>query len=133
MPEAPFTHSTPIRSTSRPARTPIGAGPTLDVWTVLLLLTAGWLLHTFHESLDATVARATNPFQAERIDPRRASLAEWTLIPGVGPGLGRRLHEAIPHRHAAGLVEVTGIGPVTARNAARHLRLVPSGDEEVSP
>ena len=100
---------------------------------VLVVLAAGWLLYVFQDSLDAIATRATTPFQAERIDPRRASLAEWTLIPGVGPGLGRRLHEAIPHRDAASLVEVTGIGPVTARNAARHLRLVPSDDEGISP
>lgn len=133
MPEASSTHSTSIRSTSRPARTSTGPGPAFDAWTIVIALAAVWTLHAFQGSLGAAVARVRTPLQAERIDPRDATLAEWTLVPGVGPALGRRLHDALPHRHAAGLVETTGIGPVTARNAARHLRLVPSDDSRSAP
>ncbi len=58
-----------------------------------------------------------------RIDPRTASAATWTLVPGIGPAIGRRLER---HRRAGGfdgggpwnLEAVPGVGPITARRAA---------------
>jgi hypothetical protein len=34
------------------------------------------------------------PFNRVMLDPTKTTRAEWTLIPGIGPNLATRLHEA---------------------------------------
>ena len=73
--------------------------------------------------VDRTVGTSAATTRLVRIDPRTASAATWTLVPGIGPAIGRRLEL---HRRAGGfdgggpwdLDAVPGVGPVTARRAA---------------
>ncbi|RPG19656.1 MAG: hypothetical protein CBB69_004880 [Phycisphaera sp. TMED9] len=75
------------------------------------------------------------PWATHRIDPANASAAEWTLVPGIGPSMSRRLEQ---HRFRGGfafssaanpepghgpwnLEAVSGIGPIAARRAAPFL------------
>ncbi|MAC19365.1 MAG: hypothetical protein CMJ23_06730 [Phycisphaerae bacterium] len=97
--------------------------PRLALGLVLLLSMGAWLSVDLSRSLQRPLRRAASPIEGERFDPRMASVADWTLIPGVGPALARRLHEARPHGGACSLVEIPGIGPVTARRAAPHLQV----------
>jgi competence ComEA-like helix-hairpin-helix protein len=61
-----------------------------------------------------------------RLDPNRASAAEWELLPGVGPSLARRLVEARTRDgpfHAPGdLLRVKGVGEKTLAKFAPLLR-----------
>ncbi len=102
----------------------------------LLGLAAVLSLSLRHPTFDG--ARMTEPLDDRtgvyRIDPRTASAATWTLVPGIGPATGRRLDR---HRRAGGfdgggpwdLEAVSGIGPVTARRAAPRL-VHPSTDRK---
>ena len=103
-------------------RGPVAGGPGLAPVLVVLISMGAWLSVDLWRSLQLPLHRAASPIQGERFDPRTASVADWTLIPGVGPALARRLHRARYHEGAWSLVEVPGIGPVTARRAASHLR-----------
>lgn len=103
-------------------RPPVADRPRLTPGLIVLLSMGAWLSVDLVKSLQVPLHRAASPIQGERFDPRMASVADWTLIPGVGPALARRLHEARPHEGAWTLIEVPGIGPVTARRAASHLQ-----------
>jgi DNA uptake protein ComE-like DNA-binding protein len=83
-----------------------------------------WLPYRYAPpSVDHGVGTPADVTRIVRIDPRTASTATWTLVPGIGPAIGRRLEL---HRRAAGfdgggpwdLEAVPGVGPVTARRAA---------------
>ena len=104
----------------------------LTVSLVVLMLTGAWLAVDLLRSLQFPLLRAASPIEGERFDPRMASVAEWTLVPGIGPALGRKLHQTRPGRGAWSLVEVPGIGPVTARRAAAYLRTTRSSDSMAS-
>lgn len=63
----------------------------------------------------------------ERIDPNTAPEEELDRLPGVGPGLARRIvatrEEGGPFRSLEDLMRVQGIGPSTLRRLAPHLAL----------
>jgi len=87
------------------------------------------------QDLDRVSVTAASPWATHRIDPAFASAAEWTLVPGIGPAMSRRLEW---HRAGGGfdsstvadadgvfrpwdLQAVSGIGPIAARRAAPYL------------
>ena len=72
---------------------------------------------------DLSATLATDPIEmpSRRIDPLRATVAEWMLVPGIGPRLAERLVDARGHTWLVDLQEVKGIGPLIARDAAPHL------------
>lgn len=47
------------------------------------------------------------------VDVNRASLAELTSLPRIGPALARRIVHGRPFEHLESLVRVRGIGPAT--------------------
>ena len=103
------------------------------VGPALLMLAGGWLSVGLWRSLQLPVDRAAVPVQGERFDPRGASVAEWTLVPGIGPSLAKRLHHTRPRGGAWSLSEISGIGPVTARSAAAHLMTTRGGFDASMP
>ncbi|MDG2022006.1 MAG: helix-hairpin-helix domain-containing protein [Phycisphaerales bacterium] len=93
-------------------------------------------LTVFRMHEDLKEASVVDPLWAtHRIDPAIASATEWTLVPGIGPSMSRRLER---HRSRGGfafssiadpdcghrpwdLQAVSGIGPIAARRAAPFL------------
>ncbi|MDE2944543.1 MAG: helix-hairpin-helix domain-containing protein [Gemmatimonadota bacterium] len=73
--------------------------------------------------------RAQTPLaDGERIDVNRAPADELRRLPGVGPSLAEALIEErqrAPFRETADLERVRGVGEVTARRLAPHLRFEP--------
>jgi competence protein ComEA len=73
-----------------------------------------------------SLAQLARPLaEGERIDPDRAGLAELGRLPGVGPGLARRI-VADREQHGAfdslaGLDRVSGVGPRLLERLAPHL------------
>ena len=88
-----------------------------------------------YQNLDWVCVTAVSPWTSHRIDPASASAAEWTLVPGIGPAMSRRLEwhrarggfESSTVANADGvfrpwdLQAVSGIGPIAARRAAPYL------------
>jgi predicted flap endonuclease-1-like 5' DNA nuclease len=87
------------------------------------------------QELDRVSMAVASPWPTYRIDPANALAAEWTLVPGIGPAMARRLER---HRSRGGfdvstvaapedrhrtwdLQAVSGIGPIAARRAAPFL------------
>lgn len=73
--------------------------------------------------------RAQTPLaDGERIDVNRAPADELRRLPGVGPSLAEALIEErqrAPFRETADLERVGGVGEVTARRLAPHIRFEP--------
>ena len=71
----------------------------------------------------------TSPYQrlGFRVDPNRASVAELSLLPGVGPTLAARIVEHRrregPFRTRGDVMEVRGIGPGKLAQMASYLAL----------
>ncbi len=120
--------------TDRPV--PTGVSPlAVRITAVVLLLMAGWVAVDLWRTLDRLAERPGDRFESIRLDPRHATAAELTLIPGIGPSTAARI---VAHRRSKGrdsllvgdadrghrwdLEVVPGVGPVTARRAARYLR-----------
>lgn len=82
--------------------------------------------------LSVAEERASRPLSpGERIDPNRADAVELDRLPGIGPGLARRIvldrEQNGPFRQAADLARVPGIGAATLADFAEHLT-VAGGD-----
>ena len=64
-----------------------------------------------------------------RLDPDRASAAEWERLPGIGPALASRIvADRAAHGsfgNAEGLLRVRGIGPRTLERLRPFLRIAP--------
>ncbi|MCY3600893.1 MAG: helix-hairpin-helix domain-containing protein [Gemmatimonadetes bacterium] len=73
--------------------------------------------------------RAQTPLaDGERIDVNRAPADELRRLPGVGPSLAEALideRQHAPFRETADLERVSGVGEVTARRLAPHIRFEP--------
>lgn len=117
-------------------REPTGVSPlAVRTTSIVLLLLAGWVAVDLWRTLDRIADRPGDRFESIRLDPRHATAAELTLIPGIGPATAARI---VAHRRSYGrdallvgdgnaghrwdLEVVPGVGPVTARRAARYLR-----------
>lgn len=83
--------------------------------------------------LDAAVRLPEGTLAAGRIDPSRATVVEWQLVPGIGPATAARI---VRHRATHGsadllvrdggaerwdLGRVPGVGPITVRRIAADL------------
>lgn len=82
--------------------------------------------------------RRSRPLEpGERIDPNSAPEEELDRLPGVGPGLARRIVAAReaggPFRSLEDLMRVQGIGPSTLRRLAPHLELPSGGPARPGP
>lgn len=70
-----------------------------------------------------------SPFERLALDPTTISRAEWTLVPGIGPALATRLHEAkVSGAFANGdrrqaLLDVHGIGERLLWRIEQHVDL----------
>jgi hypothetical protein len=69
------------------------------------------------------------PFKKLTLDPTMMTRAEWTLVPGIGPALATRLHEAkvsgafaCEDRRQA-MLDVHGIGERLLSRLERHVEL----------
>ena len=97
------------------------ANSALRFLSVVGLMALLWL--PFRYGTPSIVEGSADGTRIVRIDPRTASAETWTLVPGIGPAIDRRLEL---HRRAGGfdgggpwdLEAVPGVGPVTARRAA---------------
>lgn len=118
----------------RPA-TSGGSPVAVRITAVLMLLMGAWVAWDLQRTLDRVADRPDHRVDSIRLDPRQATAAELTLVPGIGPATAARIVE---HRRSHGrdallagdaiegrrwdLEVVPGVGPVTARRAARYLR-----------
>lgn len=89
-------------------------------------LEAAVALRDSSAALAVSEERASRPLApGERIDPNRADAVELDRLPGIGPGLARRIvqdrEENGPFRRAEDLARVPGIGAATLADFAEHL------------
>ncbi|MCP4837435.1 MAG: helix-hairpin-helix domain-containing protein [Phycisphaera sp.] len=88
---------------------------------VLGVLAIAWTTADLRRTLDRAVIVSESPFNGRRLDPGTATLPEWTLVPGIGPAVAGRIDVARREGRGGGLDEVSGVGPITLRDAAPYL------------
>jgi hypothetical protein len=81
-----------------------------------------WIALDLRSSLERAVMISETPFVEHRLNPLTATLPEWTLVPGVGPAVAGRIDAARRSKRFERLEDVPGVGPITLRDAAPHLR-----------
>ncbi|MBC03582.1 MAG: hypothetical protein CMJ34_09820 [Phycisphaerae bacterium] len=74
-----------------------------------------------HRSLRSIEAVPESALDGRRLDPGGATLAEWTLVPGIGPSVAGRIDAARRDGRLGPLQSVSGVGPITLREAAPYL------------
>jgi len=81
---------------------------------IVFTLSGSTLMRSWWEERDADSQRTLWPSFTFAIDINKASVMEWSLLPGIGPGLAKRILEH--RRHVGGfrtidqLLDVPGIG-----------------------
>ena len=75
----------------------------------------------FRRTLHRLEMVAEHPLVGHRLDPSTATLPEWTLIPGIGPAVAGRIDAARRDGRLDRLRDVSGVGPITLREAAPFL------------
>ena len=83
----------------------------------LAVMLAGGLAAGLHRGRLADIDRVAPLHQQFQLDANTAGWAEWTLLPGIGETLAKRIVEsrehAGPFRRHEDLLRVAGIGPRT--------------------
>lgn len=107
-----------------------------DVARTIIVLAALWLLIAW-SLLARDTERADRPARAAigsiRLDPNAAAWTELAALPGIGPGLARRIiayresyarehGDPLPFRGPKDLEDVRGIGPKRSAQLAPFLR-----------
>jgi competence protein ComEA len=123
-------------STPSPPTTPLGSGRSdqLALGVLLALLFGLLALRGYGNSLGV---KPTEPVLAARTDLNRADRAELEQVPGIGPGLAKKIDD---HRRAKGpfksveeLRQVKGIGPATLDKVRAFVRVEPTSTPTADP
>ena len=100
----------------------------------LAIMLAGALAAGWHRGRLVDIDRAAPWRQQFQLDVNSAGWAEWTLLPGIGETLAKRIVEsrehAGPFRRPEDLLRVHGIGPRTLDRLRPHL--LPLAEDPIS-
>lgn len=90
-----------------------------------------WVTFVGVAMLESRSGFECQPFNRVMLDPMKTTRAEWTLIPGIGPSLATRLHEAKVRGDFAtadrfqAMNDVHGIGEVLLDRMRQYVDLGP--------
>jgi hypothetical protein len=119
----------------QPSRSDTEVAGSAVLWSAIVLAAVVlWTAADLHRVLSRGGERLKIPADGLRLDPARASAAQFELVPGIGPSTARRIVEHRDRLGARGLQvfdsdgarrwaldAVPGVGPVAARRAAPYL------------